>query len=441
MQPMAEMHEELLWDSEVLIEPQFLQLGHFVARLDRPWRDTPFPLEGILLRDEREIRWMRQHCQWLVVDLVRSENRFTPPGGRFRKRFDPPRRAGGAYLSDEQAAINVLRRARINREIAESSVETHALLHRQAESLIASIAETGKIDSAEVRQGIGEMADQLETNMAAMVWLTRIKQADEYTAQHCVNVAILCMGMAHALEWPRETVERAGLAGMLHDLGKTRIDKQILNKKGRLTDEEYAHVKQHSRIGFQLLREDKALHPEIAQAVLEHHERPDGQGYPLGRGGDTLRDLSKLVSVVDAYDAITSYRPYSKPRSHHVALGILWKERNRQFDGFMVEALIQFLGWVTPGTLVRLGDERHALVVRSSHRHRLWPIVRLLEPGDEGYRVGRQLDLAEYNETHPEARVVVAEVLADDALEVELDSALIDTGADSDEVESDAGED
>jgi len=403
MQPMAEMHEELLWDSEVLIEPQFLQLGHFVARLDRPWRDTPFPLEGILLRDEREIRWMRQHCQWLVVDLVRSENRFTPPGGRFRKRFDPPRQAGGAYLSDEQAAINVLRRARINRETAESSVETHALLHRQAESLIASIAETGKIDSAEVRRGIGEMA--------------------------------------HALEWPREAVERAGLAGMLHDLGKTRIDKQILNKKGRLTDEEYAHVKQHSRIGFQLLREDEALHPEIAQAVLEHHERPDGQGYPLGRGGDTLRDLSKLVSVVDAYDAITSYRPYSKPRSHHVALGILWKERNRQFDGFLVEALIQFLGWVTPGTLVRLGDERHALVVRSSHRHRLWPIVRLLEPGDEGYRVGRQLDLAEYNETHPEARVVVAEVLADDALEVELDSALIDTGADSDEVESDAGED
>lgn len=431
MQPMADMREELLWDSEVLIEPQFLQPGHFVARLDRPWRDTPFPLEGILLRDERDIRWMRQHCQWLVVDLVRSENRFTPPGGRFRKRFDSPRQAGGAYLSDEQAAINVLRRARINREIAEASVQAHELLHRQAESLIESISATGKIDSAELRSGIGRMADQLETHLAAMVWLTRIKQADEYTAQHCVNVAILCMGMAHALEWPRPIVERAGLAGMLHDLGKTRVDKQILNKTGPLDDDEYAHVQQHARFGFELLREDRELHPEIARAVLEHHERPDGRGYPMGIGADRLHDLSKLVSVVDAYDAITSYRPYSKPRSHHVALGILWKERNRQFDGDMVEALIQFLGWVTPGTLVRLSDDRHALVVRSSHRHRLWPIVRLLEPGDQGFRVGGQIDLADHNERNPESRIVVAEVLADDALEVELKSALIATGADA----------
>lgn len=425
---MPQSENELLWENEVLIEPAHLQFGHFVSRMDRPWIGTPFPLEGVLLTKKDQLDWFRQHCDWVVVDLLRSENRFRPPRGRrFTGNARPHEWSG--YLSDEQASINVLRRARLDAEIVSGSVEMHSLLRCQAEELVENITRGGRIDSTQARRSVSTIAEKLEKNIAAMVWLTRIKRADEYTAQHCVNVAILSMGLAQALEWQQDQVELAGLAGMLHDLGKTKLDKNILNKPGRLSNEEYAHVKRHARFGYLMLREDEEVHPAVSQAVLEHHERPDGTGYPNGRDRSTLQPMSALVSVVDAYDAITSKRPYSPARSHHEALGILWKQRNRQFDAGMVEALIQFLGWITPGTVVRLTNGHYAIVLRASHQHRLWPLVRLLEPKDDTHRVARRLDLAEHNASHPDAAIRVAEVLPDDALDIELNAALQKEGA------------
>lgn len=426
-----DMGSELLWENEVLIEPAHLQFGHFVSRMDRAWIGTPFSLEGVLLGKQRQLDWFRQHCDWVIVDLLRSANRFRPP--RRRHRAGSGRRPGwSGYLSDEQAAINVLRRAKLDREIVSESMEMHKLLRSQADVLVQNISHSGRIDSSQTRQSVSTIADSLEKNIAAMIWLTRIKRADEYTAQHCVNVAILSMGLAQALEWQHDQVELAGLAGMLHDLGKTRLDREILNKPGRLSVDEYAHVKQHARLGYLMLREDKEVHPAVAQAVLEHHERPDGGGYPNGRDRATLQPMSALISVVDAYDAITSKRPYSPARSHHEALGILWKQRNKQFDSGMVEALIQFLGWITPGTLVRLTTGQHAIVLRASHQHRLWPLVRLLEAVDDTHRVTQRIDLAEYNASHPEDTIRVADVLADDALQIELGQALTDEVAAAD---------
>lgn len=423
MGDLIEQEYEFLWESEVLIDPAHLQFGHFVSRMDRPWHGTPFPLEGVLVKQPRQMDWLRQHCEWVVIDLLRSENRYRPPSGRVRPKTRRQDEWLG-HLSDDQASINMLRRGALDEETVTESVEMHRLLHDQAETLVASISQGGQINSREARTNVCSIADSLEKNIAAMVWLTRIKRADEYTAQHCVNVAILSMGLAQALEWQREQVELAGLAGMLHDLGKTRLDLAILNKPGKLTEEEYEHVKKHANIGYRMLRHDDQVHPAVAQAVLEHHERPDGSGYPLGRDRSSLQPMSALISVVDAYDAITSRRPYSTARSHHEALGILWKARNRQFDSTMVEALIQFLGWITPGTVVRLSTGEYAIVLRASQKHRLWPLVRLLEASEGEYRVTRRIDLAEHNRNNPDQPIRVAEVLPDDALDIELDAAL-----------------
>ncbi|MFU8877813.1 MAG: HD-GYP domain-containing protein [Wenzhouxiangellaceae bacterium] len=429
MRDMPDPSRELLWGNEVVIEPAHLRSGHFVSRMDQPWIGTPFPLVGVLISKQSQLDWMRTHCQWVVVDLLRSENRRIPAGHSSELSAGSDKGDWHGDLSDDQASINMLRRAGIDEEIVEASFEMHELLHHQADELISTISAGGRVDAEKARNSVNGLADELEKNIAAMVWLTRIKHADQYTAQHCVNVAILSMGLATALEWQREQIELVGLAGMLHDLGKMKLDMNILNKPGRLTDQEYEHIKRHSRFGYSLLRADETIHPMIAQAVLEHHERPDGNGYPLGRKRENLQPMSALISVVDAYDAITSRRPYSNPRSHHEALGILWKERGRQFDATMVEALIQFLGWITPGTVVRLTDNRYAVVIRATQQHRLWPLVRVLESSEASFRVGAMLDLAEYNAGRQGNTLRVAEVLPDDALEVELDQVLREQGA------------
>jgi putative nucleotidyltransferase with HDIG domain len=418
-----EPRRELLWDNEVLIEPAYLQEGHFVARLDRPWIGTPFPLEGVRISSAEQLDWLRRECGWVVVDLLRSDARFQFARRPAASRLHPVGRTPG-YINDEQAAINVLRKARLDRETVSQSLEMHGLLQEQADSLIDTIAHARRLDADQARRHVSWIAAHLEKNAAAMVWLTRIKQVDRYTAQHCVNVAILAMGLAQALEWPRDRVEYAGLAGMLHDLGKMKLDREILNKPGRLTPDEYEHVKRHPGFGHRLLREDGNVHPVVSRAVLEHHERPDGNGYPNGHGRESLHPLSALISVVDAYDAITSKRPYSEPRSHHEALGILWKQRDRQFDAATVEALIQFLGWITPGTVVRLSSGDHAIVLRASHEHRLWPIVRLLRSDDGGWRVGDRMDLAAHNAAHPDRPIRVADVLPDGAIGLDLGATL-----------------
>lgn len=412
-----------LWDNEILIEPVHLQVGHFVARMDVPWRQTPFPLEGVMILSEEQLSWFRDNCKWLVLDLLRGRNGYRPPPAHV-----PTRRMTGnpADSPPTEASVNMLRKSRLDAESVSESLECHDLLYRRAGALIESIRRTGRIDSEAARLGIRQIAGTLEKNAAAMVWLTRIKHVDEYTAEHCVNVAILSMGLARSLQWKPEEVENAGLAGLLHDLGKMRLDQDILNKPGRLTAEEYEHVKQHSRLGYELLQDDARIDPEIRQAVLEHHERPDGTGYPLGRDRDNLQPLATLISVVDAYDAMTSVRPYSRARSHHEALGILWKGRNIQFQADMVEVLIQFLGWITPGTLVRLSDDDFAVVLQASDEHRLWPVVRRLVPDGDQYMAGRKTDLTAHNKSNPDQSVRVSEVLPDGALEADLGRILRD---------------
>lgn len=427
-----------LWDNEILIEPQNLQVGHFVARMDKPWRDTPFPLEGVMILSEDQRSWFLDNCHWLVIDLLRSRNGYRPPRANIPYRRIVRNRTDA---DNPKAPVNMLRRARLDGESVPQSIDGHQLLYRRAGALIDSIQRNGVIDIEAARLGIRQIAETLEQNIAAMVWLTRIKNVDQYTAEHCVNVAILSMGLAKSLNWKPEEIEQAGLAGLLHDLGKTKLNQDILHKPGRLTPDEQEHVRHHARLGYELLRNDDSIHPIIRQAVLEHHERPDGKGYPLGRDRTNMQPMAALISVVDAYDAITSFRPYSPARSHHEALGILWKARDRQFDAEMVEVLIQFLGWITPGTLVRLSDDEFAVVLQASDEHRLWPVVRRLVAEGDLYRAGRRVDLAEHNKAHPEKGIRVAEVLPDGALNIDLKSLLQDEAAvDSGQQEVGAGE-
>jgi len=411
-----------LWQSECVIDPAELQIGHFVSKLDRPWIETPFPLEGVMILSDEQRAWFAEQCEWVVIDLLRGRNAWRPPSARVYRRR-------GAAADDEprsQDPVNMIRGARLDAESVSSAIDCHELLYRQAAVLIDSLKRTGKIDVEKARLGLRQIASSLESNIAAMIWLTRIKHADQHTAEHSVNVAILGMGLARSLEWDDEQVERAGLAGLLHDLGKMKLDQEIINKPGPLTGEERRHLKQHPELGYRLLRDDDRIHPDVARAVLQHHEQPDGQGYPDGLSGDEIQTLSRLVSVVNAYDAMTSHWSFHPAVSHHDALGALWRERRRKFDSGMVETLIQFLGWVTPGILVRLSDGEFAVVLQTSQQNRLWPVVRRLEPRGTKYVGAERLDLAELSRGDHDRSVKIDQVLPDGAVNADLNAILLE---------------
>ena len=414
-------HAEL-FESECMVDPAELQVGHFVSRLDRPWRDSPFPLEGVMILSDDTQSWFAENCGWVVIDLLRSRNGYRPPSAR---TYRPASRAPQSQASEPNAPINMLRRARLTERSVSEAVDCHDLLYRQAAVLIDSLKKSGRVDTEQARLGLRKIAGSLESNIAAMVWLTRIKHADEQTAEHSVNVAILAMGLARSLEWTDENVERAGLSGLLHDLGKMRLDQDIVNKPGALTSAELEYVRRHSRIGYELLRDDDGIHPDVARAVLEHHERPDGKGYPDGKFAGAILPLAALVAVVNAYDAMTSHWPSQPAISHHETLGVLWRERERQFDAGMVEKLIQFLGWVTPGILVRLSSGDFAVVLQASQEHRLWPVVRILRSEHGRYVGAERVDLAHQPRPDGKPALKIEAVLPDGAIEADLNAILL----------------
>jgi len=405
------------WAFESRVEPSELQIGHFVTRLDIPWSQTEFPLQGVLINTADKKRWMEENCAWVVISHVRSPNKHVPA-----RRL--PLAAKETETNSALPAARTEHRGggEVSAETLAAALSLHDALDQRVHQLAEQFRQGRRLDVESAKPVIAELAEVLDHYSAALIWLTRIKEQDNYTARHCINASILCIGLAHAFGWDRRNIEYAGLAGLLHDLGKLRVDQEILNKPGPLTAEEYETVKTHTTVGYELLRVEGGLPEPVNSAVLHHHERSDGMGYPEGLSGTDIPPLARLVSIVDAYDAITSQRVYDPPRSHHDALGILWKQRNRQFDGPMVEAFTQYLGWVTPGTLVRLTSGDLALVLEAREGRGLLPLVRLLEHAGSHYKLGGTLDLARQRPETGDAPVRVAEVLPDGSENVDIRS-------------------
>ncbi len=399
-----------LSDQEIVVNPDQLQQGHFVSRLDIPWLNSPFPLEGIRIDGNESLKWIASHCSWVVVDLARSDEHLQKgsTNGQSRTR----------RLASNR--IHALRQSPVDSESLAAALGDYEAIGNEARRMIQALQDQREMDIPLAEATVKNLSQTLDRNLGALVWLTRIKNRDQYTAEHCINVAILAMGMAYALEWKEPEIEQAGLAGLLHDLGKIGLDREILNRPGGLTPDEFEHVKTHTTLGHEMVRGDPAIPESVARAILEHHERPDGLGYPAGLGAGKTHPVSRLISVVDAYDAITSHREYSSAQSHHEALGILWKERDRQFDRPMVETFIQFLGWVTPGTLVRLSTGALAVVTRCQIGQRLYPEVRLLDNAPGGLKAGQILDLTAIRESGDQPAVRITDILPDNTEGLDL---------------------
>src|SRR6056297_1903553 len=186
-----------IFDCEVIVDPNHVEIGHFVSRLDRPWGDTPFPLEGVMVSSQNQRDWFCERCRWVVIDLLRSRNGHRPASARTYR--PAARQMPAPPPMDESAPANLLRRAEINPETIAEAMDAQELLYRQAATLIESLRKTGRVFSEQARLHLRHIAGTLETNIAAMVWLTRIRPREEQVAEHSVNVAIMAMGLARSM--------------------------------------------------------------------------------------------------------------------------------------------------------------------------------------------------------------------------------------------------
>jgi putative nucleotidyltransferase with HDIG domain len=267
----------------------------------------------------------------------------------------------------------------------------HLVMHGQALSAIRGVCrdiERGRIpNSAPVISVVDKMVSITMQEPSILVGLTMIKDYDNYTYNHCVNVGILSMALGSALGMDVVSVKSLGIAGELHDIGKTMIPKKILNKPGKLSSPEYDEMKRHSELGAKIIREMEGLDPYVAQIVLGHHLHFNRCGYPDWAQKLSFNQMIDIVAIADTYDAITTLRVYQHPINPRAALSEMQKLSGTFLDGDLVMSFIEMMGKYPVGTMVRLDTNEVAVVFRPNPMDDEAPIVRILIEGD-GTRLG-----------------------------------------------------
>lgn len=211
-----------------------------------------------------------------------------------------------------------------------------------------------------------------------MVWLSQLKEKDEYTAIHSVNVCILSLTFGRTLGLSETELNNLGVGALLLDIGKSKIPDNILKKSDALTDDEFLVVKAHAFLGYVSLENNKSISKESLEIILNHHERLNGTGYPNGRRGNEITQLTRIVSIVDVFDAITSDRCYKDALQAQHALNEIYNMAPDELDQNLVEAFIKCIGIYPVGSIVSLNTGHTGVVVRLNDDNRLKPIVGLV---------------------------------------------------------------
>jgi putative nucleotidyltransferase with HDIG domain len=252
--------------------------------------------------------------------------------------------------------------------------------------------EEGQPDPEATRQLIDNLAQAVAQNRTALLALTALKEYDNYTFTHMVNVSILTMAQARALGADGNLLREFGFAALMHDIGKVRTPLEILQKPDKLSDEEFAIIRLHVVDGAEILRRTPDVPPLAPVVAFEHHLRLDGTGYPLGVKRDTLNLGTMLCSIADVYDAMRSQRAYQESFPSDRILMVLKRNDGVQFDQHLVRRFTQLMGIYPPGNMVRLDTGEVAVVLRIYAPDPYRPKVRVIF-GADGAKLPRPYDV------------------------------------------------
>ncbi len=379
---------------QLKVDVNELTIGMFVSGLDRPWTQTPFPLQGFYIRGLDEIQQLKSHCSHVYIDVVkgcppvatklRSISSSDNPGYATRNAMPGNAMSGNAKSANanvQVAPLKIKRDAYTEKVPLKKEVQKARVLHQNVFQAIGQVVSQLEISTTipmrETKRAASEMVDSVVRNPDAFSWLTRVREKDEYTYSHSVRSAVWAILFGRHMGLSKKDLDTLAIGVLLKDVGKVKLDQSLLTK-AELSEEEALEYEGFVEKGVEILRQSGETDARVIKVVKTHCERLNGSGFPLHLKGDKIPLLGKVAGIVTFYDEITNPRGEHFPLAPSKAVASLYERRNVEFQEELVVEFIRAIGLYPTGTLVELNTGEVGVVVEQNFERRLKPKVMLV---------------------------------------------------------------
>ncbi len=420
-----------------------LQIGMYVFKLDRPWCETPFPIQGFYVRSAADVEMLESYCKAVYVDKAsvkkkeyeshavdsarvqsnkgRSEasNLLKLPPLKIRNKIEYPAASSGSTVSSLKKEVS--KAGKLQRNVSVALTNIYDTVHSG-----------GTPNYKDVNKAADGMVESVIRNPDALVWLTRINKHDSFSYQHSISSSIWALVLGRYLGLERDVLKQLSTAVLLSQVGKAKLDSVLLENQYKLSAEQFEEYKKYVGYSVEILESAGDISSVIVAVAQNHRERHNGTGFPNKLTGDRVSLLAKIAGLVDAYQEMIEPRDGVTPVPAAEAVSKLYNSRNIEFQEELVESFIKAIGVYPTGTLVELNNKEVGIVLNHNPNRRLWPKVAVvLDDQKQPLKQAKVIDLLAFNEgKEKDASLNIIGSLPAGSFEVDPSSYLI-TGATS----------
>lgn len=362
-----------------------LRIGMFVSRLDRPWTETPFPLQGFLILNTAQIERIAEYCESVWIDVEKSGPAEPVSALQTLSPDANPVLAMKMREGSWLGAVEYPRQATVEEELPLATAAFQNVSERATE-ILDTLRSGGNVSREQISAAVEPVVASLVRNPDAFFWLETLRKRDDYAYAHAINCCALAAAFGRYLGFPEMVLHDLATGGMLLDIGMTRVPADLLQRAGPLGAEEMRRVREHVEEGLKLYDDSGFGNEDVRTMLRTHHERFDASGYPTGVPIRHIPLLGRIAGIVDSFDAMTSVRPFRPALSRAAALQVLYRERGHLYQPELVEQFLQCLGVYPVGTLVELSTGEVGIVMAQNPTRRLRPKLMLLTSADKRLR-------------------------------------------------------
>lgn len=346
----------------------------YIHEINGNWLELPFWRTSFKLDNEKDLdKLLTCRCEEIWIDTSKGLDILGAV-----ETIDSPTNPPVTPITEE--APRPVKKKVVPVSLAEE-LDSAKKIHTSAKTIVKTMFNDVRMGNAfEIEEAtalVEEVNQSIERNPNALLSLVRLKNADEYTYLHSVAVCMLMVALAKQLHLSEDQIRQAGLAGLLHDVGKMAIPSGVLNKVDKLTDDEFNVIKQHPQCGWEILKSCYQVSDIALDVCLHHHERIDGRGYPDKISGEALTLFARMGAVCDVYDAISSDRCYKKAWGPAESIHKMASWQAGHFDETVFHAFVKTIGIYPNGSLLKLKSGRLGVVIEQSRKNLITPIIQV----------------------------------------------------------------